>query len=319
MATQRKEKSPPTDRPVLEIRAKGPGVRPGRVPVPDLIKICEDAQRAVNRQAEAMEGRQTGHRGPVPASLRRECTLELIGIKAGSTRLQFTLAKPERPLFPEQATLAGDVVSELAITIKHLGNGDSPREIDEGVLQTLYDLGSITETTRISEIEWIAPRTSTHRRVWGSINATVRERVASRLSSPRKVVRQVDGVLDMADFRPRDRKCRIDPAIGSSVMCTFDEKDSAKIQSLMRRPVRVRGEATLQPYSDRVDVLRIDSIEPLSSLALGEGDFFANYSLAELVGMQGVKPVEDVSILAGGFPEDVDVDAFLKDIQSGRG
>ena len=46
--------------------------------------------------------------------------------------------------------------------------------------------------------------------------------------------------------------------------------------------------------------------------------FFASHSLEKLVQLQGVKPLEDISVLAGGFPADEDIDAFLGDIYERR-
>jgi hypothetical protein len=316
--SQRKGKSTRTDRPILELRARGPGVRPGRVPVPDLIRICEEAQKAVNRQAEALEGRKTLHPGPISDQLRQECTLELIGIKRGSTRLQFGLARSQTPIpFPDQATFGEDVIGELAKTIKSLGN-DNKREADPGVLQALYGLSSFAQRKKISEIEWIAPKSSTRKKIIAPLTLKVHDRVAVRLSAPRKAQRQVDGILDMADFKPDDLRCRIDPAIGAPVTCTFDERNSTEVQLLIRQAVRVCGEATIAPYSDRVESLHIQKIERLPSLSLGKDNFFAESSLSELVSAQKVKPIKDMSSFASGFPEEEDIDAFLEEIYAAR-
>ena len=308
-----------SERTILQLKVSGPGVRRGRIPVPDLIRICEELQNTVNRQAEAMQGKKTMHPGPINSAIQKECTLELVSIKRGSTRLQFGLARPQEPLiFPDQTTFGAEVVAELALTIRSLGNGNSLREIDAGVLQALYGLGGLTESRRISEMDWIAPKTNGRNRIVAPVNKRVREHVAARLSTPRRAKMHVDGVLDMADFKPRDQKCRIDPAIGVSVMCSFQEKHASQVQSLLRRPVRATGEAILKPYSERIEVLNIHEIEPLPSLALGAGNFFAGSSLAELAAAQNVKPLNDISVLAGGFPEDVDIDKFLEDIYSSR-
>ncbi len=317
MATHR-EKKPHADKPILELRAKGPGVRPGRVPVPDLIRICEEAQRAVNRQAETLQGRKTLHPGPIADQLRQECTLELIGLKRGSTRLQFGWAKPQTNIeFPDQSTFSEDVVRELAVTIKSLGNGNK-HESDPGVIQALYGLSAVTEQRRIAEIEWVALRAGTRKKVSAFVNRKVRERAAARLSSPRKAERQVDGVLDMADFKPNDLKCRIDPAIGAPVFCTFNERNATQVQLLMRQPVRAIGEATIAPYSERIDSLHIHTIERLPSLSLGKDNFFAESSIEELASLQKVKPIKDMSTFASGFPVDEDVDQFLEEIYSAR-
>ncbi len=318
MAGQRKRKS--KDKPILEIKTAGPGVRPGRIPVPDLIKLCEEVQKAVNRQAEALRGRNTAHPGPIAEELRKDCTLELIRMKRGSTRLQFAPAKSQAHIpFPDQVTFSEEIIGELARTVKDLGNGNKKREADPGVLQAIYRLVGVTTQKRVTAIELIAPKAGDRKRIAAPVNQRVKERIAACLSSPAKSIREIDGILDMADFKPNDLKCRVDPAIGASVFCTFDERDAAKIQRLIRQPVRVVGEATIAPNSNRIDSMHIHSIERLPSLSIGKDNFYAESSLSELASLQKVKPIRDMSTLAGGFPEDEDIDGFLDEIYSARG
>ncbi len=315
-----KKKRTTSKNPILKLRVKGPAIRSGRISVPDLIRICQEAQSSVNRQAEAMEGLKTIHPGPVKDAIRKGCTLDLVGIEKGSTTLSFVSAEPQERLeFPDQRTLATDVIGEFAMTIKFLGSGkDKDREVDEGVLQGLYALGGIADGKRITEIEWISPKTGSHKRIAAKVNRVVRERVAARLSSPKKQTAQVDGVLDMADFKPNELKCRIDPAIGAPVLCTFEERDSSRVQSLLREPVRVIGEGTFQPYTHRLEFLHIHTIERLPSLSLGEGNYYSGSSLADLAAKQKVKPIKSIAELSGGFPSDENIDQFLDEIYKAR-
>jgi hypothetical protein len=101
-------------------------------------------------------------------------------------------------------------------------------------------------------------------------------------------------------------------------MCTFDESRANQVHALLRKPVRALGEAILQPHTSRIESLHIESIERLPSLSLGEGNFFASPSLSELASVQKVKPMKDISSLAGGFPKDEDIDDFLEEIYSAR-
>lgn len=82
--------------------------------------------------------------------------------------------------------------------------------------------------------------------------------------------------------------------------------------------MRVSGEATIAPHSDRIECLHIHSIERLPSLSLGKDNFFAESSLSELASLQKVKPIKDMSTFASGFPDDEDIDAFLEEIYSAR-
>ncbi len=304
--------------PVLRLRVRGPGVRSGRISVPDLIRICQETQNAVTRQAEALEGRKTIHPGPTTQLIRHECTLELVAIRKGSTTLEFALAKPQLFLpLEEVGTFATTVVQELADTIKSLGNGNKKTNIDPGVLGSIYGLGSVVAPKRITGVEWISPKRDGRQQIRAIVDTIVRERAAKRLSSPTKVSRFVDGILDMADFRPRDRKCRIDPAIGTPVMCSFRPEDEHVIQTLLRQPVRASGIATIQPYTGRIELLDISSIEALPSLSLGEGNFLASQSIQQLIEAQSVKPIRDISRFAGIIPDD-EIDDFVSDIYQSR-
>jgi hypothetical protein len=307
-------------KPILTLRVKGPGVRSGRISIPDLIQICSEAQNSLNRQAEAVEGFKTMHPGPVKNVIRKGCTLDLVRIGKGSTTLSFVPAESQQPLaFPGQTTFASDVIERLAVTIRDIGNGKGKGlEIDEGVLQGIYGLGGIAEGRRITEIEWISPKTGSHKRVAAKVNKVVRERVAARLSSPRKQTAQIDGMLDMADFKPNELRCRIDPAVGAPVPCTFEERDASQVQSLLREPVRVIGEGTFQPYTQRLESLHIRTIDRLPSLSLGEGNYYSETSFADLAAKQKIKPTKNASDLSGGFPSDENIDQFLEEIYKAR-
>lgn len=319
MTTKHRKKRADSEEPILQLRVKGPGVRRGRIPVPDLIKICEEAQRTINKQAEALQGRKTHHPGPTTNVIREECTLELVGIKSGSTRLQFGLAKPQVPLFQGQQSFSSEAVGEIALTIKSLANGREPtRDVDAGVLQALYRMGAVAESKRITEIEWIAPRLASRKRIVAPVNQRVRERIAVRISSPRRERMQIDGILEMADFKPDDLKCRIDPAIGVSVLCSFHEREINQVQALLRKPVRASGNAVIAPYTNRIESFNIQAIERLPSLSLGEGNFFAESPLASLAAVQKVRPTRDFTTLRGGFPDDENIDKFLDEIYSRR-
>ncbi len=73
---QKKGAKPENKNVLLQIKVDGPGIQKGRIPIPDLIRICQETQNAVNRQAEAIEGRSTIHPGPVAANIQHECTLD---------------------------------------------------------------------------------------------------------------------------------------------------------------------------------------------------------------------------------------------------
>lgn len=302
---------------ILELRVRGTSVRRGRIPLPELIKICEEAQNAVIRQAEALEGKKTVHPGPANAAIRERCTLELVGLKAGSTRLQFGVTKPQMPL-PESATLAEDAIRELREVFHSLENSHQ-KQIDPGVLQAVYKFSGVIGSQGVNSIDWISiERNGRRKRHKATVDGATKECAAARLSAPRTATVHVDGVLDMADFKPGDKKCRIDPAIGVPIPCTFDPEKENVVYKLLRSPVRIIGKAVFRPYTDQIDSIHIDEIRPLHSLEVGKDTFFANLSIEELARYQNISTLQDVRSLSGGIPEDEDVDAFLQDIYESR-
>lgn len=310
----KKQKSENKAKPVLTVKLEGPGIRKGRVPIPDLVRICRDVQDAINKQAEALQKRKTYHPGPIKRSIQEDCTLELIAIRGNSpTALEFDFRKPQRTLdFAEE--FGAEAIRELGHTISGVGKKRAGG-FDPGVLLKLYSLTGIITPKGISRINLITPAHNGHAKTISSvITKSVRNSVAKRLSAPRTALVEVDGVLEMADFKREDYKCRIDPAIGAAVMCTFDPQNADQIYGMLRRYVRVKGSGIIHPYTDKIDVVHIDEIIPLTPL--GDESFFANSSLAEL--MDNVKPLNDPSILVGGIPADEDVDEMLKVIYDAR-
>jgi hypothetical protein len=314
-----------SNKPILRVILKGPGVRSGRIAVPDLIRLCEEAQNAVIRQAEAIEGRKTVHPGPPTNFVRTGCTLELIGIKRGSTTLEFGLADPQLKI-AEMSTLGEDAITELTKTIRNLGNGASAAknktgagEIAEGVLHGIIGLGrAVAQMKGITELRLVSPRAPQKPVINAPVNEAVTKAVAKRLSRPRRARVIIDGYLEMADFKPRDQKCRIEPAMGPAINCTFTADQEEQVAALTRHPVRITGEGLFPPNSEKIEVISIEKIEPLPSLAVGEGQFFSDLTLGDLAKMQDVSAIQDPSKLAGGFPSDEDIDAFLKDIYENR-
>ncbi len=306
-------------KPILTLRIEGPGIRKGRVPIPALVLICQEAHNAINRQAEVLKSRKTMHPGPTAHSIQEACTLELIAIRGNSpTILEFDLRNPQRELdFSEE--FGARAIKEFAAAISGINKKSTNNGVDPGVLLRLYSLAGVITPKGISRIDWITHSLNGHRRtISAAITKVVRTRVAKKLSAPRKAVVEVDGVLDMADFKKEDYKCRIDPPIGSPVMCTFDPQQANLIQSLLRKYVRVKGQGTIKPYTDKIEVVHISEIVSLSPTALSDQSFFANVSLADLMAASNVRPLDDPSVLAGGIPADEDIDEMLKTIYDSR-
>jgi hypothetical protein len=303
---------------VLTLRVRG--LRPGRIGVSELNQITAAAQSAVNRQAEALEGRQdTRHPGPPVAKVHSECALELVSLTKGSTVLGFDFAAPQQTL-PTIGARGLIAVNEVGQSIQRVARGQWD-EVDAGVLKSLDDL-TAPFTGRIVSIDWVAPSVGggelRRPRVVATLTKRTREQIVGHLapSQTRPVSRE--GVLEMADFKPDEFKCRLRPTLEPAVVCTFDAAQSNEIQAALRHPVRIEGTATIDSTTERVEIIRVERITALDSLDLDAGSFFAHPTFDALVRQQAIKPLRSLAQLAGGLPDSLDVDDMLADIYDQR-
>lgn len=307
-------------KPLLTLRIQGPGIRQGAISVPDLIRICQATQNAVNRQAEAMQGGLSLRPGPKSSVVRQECTLELTGIKKGSTVLPFGLAKPQQPLpIPQMTTFGRDVVRRVATAVKSLGSRRPPKNgyFEPGLLDSLRDMGEVLNKD-VTKIEWIVPGNG-RPSIKAIFDTRVRERVSERIKSPSTRPQTVEGVLEMADFKEQDHKCRIHPLVGQPIVCTFTPDQEQGVYDALRKPVKIEGTATVNPHSGRLESIAIAKIGVTEQLLIGAKEFYSGRTLEQLAEAQGIAPLSNPRVLVGGWPEGEDLDVFLEDIYSSRG
>ena len=304
--------------PLLKLRIEGPGIRAGTISVPDLVKILTAAQNAVSRQAEAMRGGQSLRPGPKSSVVYQECTLELTGVEKGSTVLPFVLAKSQQQLpMPELTTFGREVVREVVTAVKSIGSRN-PRKagFEAGLLDSLSEMGEVLNRD-VTRIEWIVPGNG-RRAVKAVFDKRVRERVLQRIKTPSTRTETVEGVLEMADFKEQEHKCRIHPPLGQPITCTFTPKQEQEIYDALRKPVNITGTATINPNNGRVESIAIKSIGVTEQLLIGAREFHSGKSLQQLADAQGVEPLTNPKALIGGWPDGDDVDEFVEDIYSSR-
>jgi len=304
--------------PLLKLRIEGPGIRAGAISVPDLVRICHATQDAVNRQAEAMRGGQSLRPGPKSSVVYQECTLELTGIEKGSTVLPFVLAKPQQQLpIPELTTFGREVVREVVTALKNIGSR-KPRKsgFEAGLLDSLSEMGEVLNKD-VTKIEWIVPGNG-RRSVKAVFDRRVRDRVLERIKAPSTRTETVEGVLEMADFKEQDHRCRIHPLIGQPIVCTFTPEQEQEVQDALRKPVSITGKATINPNNGKVESIAIKSLSVTEQLLIGAKEFHSGRSLQQLAEAQGVEPLTNPKVLVGGWPDGEDVDEFVEDIYSSR-
>jgi uncharacterized protein YdhG (YjbR/CyaY superfamily) len=167
-----------TKPPLLEIKITGPGVKPGCIALGLLYKICNEAQEAVNRQAQAIESKTTGK--PITEAAMRECRLELVGLRKGSTILEFSPASKHPSLLPEVELLGVEAVSEVATTLRAVNQRSGKwRAPDPRVLDALEVLGSIFQEG-VDRLKWIAPANAGRKRTTAEFDPSYLPKIKRR-------------------------------------------------------------------------------------------------------------------------------------------
>lgn len=304
-----------TPKPALTLKVEGPDIRPGRIPVRDLLVICEHAQSAVNRQAEAMEGRQTLRPGPKIGKVRQECSLDFVSIGKGSATLSFDPSKPQQTL-PRMRTLSDDAIVAVAEAVAAISKGTRV-EVDPGVLDSLKNMGALFGNG-VRSIKWIVPARPGRKKVAATFNAKVQRRIVEKLAPPVTRPVTLQGTLEMADFKPSDQKCRIHPPLQTPIICTFGPELADEVYANLRFPVEIDGTAAINGQTGKTESIAIKKVKPLDPLMVNAGSFFRGWSLEHLAQMQGVEPLRDPKSLAGGWPDDEDLDAALAEIYQQR-
>lgn len=309
-------------RSVLRLKVKGSHIRPGRIPVPELIAICTQAQLAIHRQAEALEGRKSLKPGPKSAGVLEKCTLEVFAIGRGSAVISFAEPDPE-PLpqadmlaFPgiEMPTLGETAVLAVVNSINSVRRGKLD-VVEEGVIRSFQELGELLNNG-VSSIEWIAPRGARKRTV-AVFDQKVRDRVHETLQQPTTKLLTLDGILEMADFKPSDLKCLIHTEGDFRVPCSFTQDMADAVYRALRHATRIKGIATLNPQSKRPEAIELKSVEVLNPKLIDAESFFVGQSLQDLATAQGIG-VDSPIATAEEVGSDEDLDAFLANIYSLR-
>ncbi len=265
-----------------------------------------------------MRGGQSLRPGPKSLVVYQECTLELTGIEKGSTVLPFVLAKPQQQLpMPELTTFGREVVREVVTAVKNIGSRRPRRSgFEAGLLDSLSEMGEVLNKD-VTKIEWIVPGNGS-RSVKAVFDKRVRDRVLERIKTPSTRTETVEGVLEMADFKEQDHRCRIHPLIGQPIVCTFTPEQEQEVQDALRKPVSITGKATINPNNGKVESIAVQSLNVTEQLLIGAKEFHSGRSIQQLAEAQGVEPLSNPKVLVGGWPEGEDVDEFVEDIYSTR-
>ena len=307
-------------RSILRLKVHGPHIKPGRIPIPELLVICEQAQLAVNRQAEVLRGKPGLRPGPTATLVKDECTLELFSIGRGSAVMSFAGPEPkpqaQTDLDLDIETLGEAAVREVVMSLRAAkGRKKTSITMDVGVKRSFQEMGKLLNNG-VSKIEWSTLGTARSRsRVTAVFDDQARTRIDnSEQGSSLKPV-NIDGRLEMADFKHGDLKCIIHTPEGQRVTCSFTADIEDDVYQALRHVARVTGSASINPKTERIEHIALSSVKVLDPFFDHSQAFFASMTLEQLTKAQGVDPTFDLRTLKDAWPEDEDVEAFLATLE----
>jgi hypothetical protein len=302
----------------LQVRMMGPAVDNHRMSINDFVFFTRQLQMALDRVAQVILGRtESNRRGPKPADIRKTCSLEIVDVGPGSLNLVCDLP-PKNDLFED---VGSEAVTALVQGIGSVGTSKgTPYGYDKGVLLALRESGKLFDRG-ITEIKYDFQPPAGGHRSRAVYTPQVHLRLIAMIREPMANQRVLEGRLLMGDFRETAFKCRLHPAVGRPVTCSFEEFQKDVILEALTHHVRLSGEAVEE--GGQILELRIDDIELLETeinlKRTGESFFEKSFDINELALQQGVSPVSDFGKLLGDFwPEEEKADAFISQVREWR-
>ena len=307
----------PKEKPLFKIKIEAPTLKKGHIPVSLLLRICQDAQDAVEKQADAIKG-GIGKLNEREGAKKQAITLELIGLRKGSTFLDFAEAPTKQMdlgYMNELPPLGVEAVADIAELLRSANKNRAAwgDRLVPGVLDALNDMGELLKEG-VDSFKWIIPPINGGRSKSTPFTPSTLSRIkekrqeinASRRTATAKTVTLTESFLD-GMLEVGDGKCRIEPLMGEPLTVTYGADQATKVLEAQHKPVRVK----IDQQRKLVDISLKDEGTMDSNL------FFQAKTIEELIAEQGVQPVISLEAVAGWIPNE-DVDAFLDAIYSDR-
>ena len=312
----------------LSICLSGGSVRPGHIPITQLLRLMTEFNKALQRVGRVLMGEaESVRKGPVERNIRDVIALDLVEVSHGSPATVLGLERSCGQLSFEGMDFGQQIIEKCLAGLETIQSVDAeiPATFDCGVVLALRDLGGVFEQG-VSEIRFTLNRHT------GPLVARYTEtgykRVQERIQGPQLNIRTIEGRLLMADFKEHGTRCRIHPSVGDSVMCFFNEDQKEEVYENILHFVRVSGEARQDPSTGKItsiqlhDIRRLENREEERQDLLPQGtplptDFWQALSLDTLAEIQGTVPMHDISTLFGTWPGELDdgFEALITDLR----
>lgn len=252
-----KKKSKTTFRAPLKIHFAGPAVQNHRIALLDLVSFCRQLQAAVDRAARVLLGSSSSiQSGRKPAEIRNACALDIVAVEGGSLTLTCDLpVKQQVEIFDDlgEEALVSVVngISVLASPLESL-----PKGYDKGVLLALREAGRLfSHGISAINLDLQASKGAWH----ANYTPEIYQQITVRLHKPGANLRTLDGRLLMGDFKESGLRCRLHPALGQPISCSFDETQKEAVLSALTRYVRLTGHA--KEDEGKILAFKIEDIE----------------------------------------------------------
>ena len=314
----------------LTVRFDGPAVSASRISVDQLILFLTGMNKALRRTNRVLHG--YGHsvaKGRVPSTIEEEVALDFTQITHGSPAAVIGLERRTRePVLPGMGNQDGAFEKSLRglAKIQEEDGDELPEGFDVGVLMAWRDTGKLLEQG-VNRIEiTLNHRAKPIRTIFSPRGL---KRIRQRIAGPETNIRTIEGRLVMADFKEHGTRCRIHPAAGDPILCTFSDEQKEEVLEDILQYVRIVGEAQEDPFSKKIQSIRIHDIERLDNrdedgldvLPRGTpmGDsFWTSPELDDLARTQGVSTAHDIRALFGTWPGESDdgFEELIEDLRS---
>lgn len=306
--------------PLLSLHFDGPAIQDTAILWEDLAQFVTNLDSAIQRIINVLETGTSIHIGRPTRAFQALTALEISGITPGSFAVGLNLRRTQDllPGFDLGVQAVRHLMEGLAAVERQ---SELPKEFDRGVLMALREAGRILDRG-VDQVQIIPRQTLQQpRAVYARVT---RETIISRIRVLEQEWTEAEGRLLMADVREGSLRCRLHPSTGSPLICTYSEDLATEVMKNLRRFVRIRGIATIDPAAAAIRSFEIRDLEPIEELThppipvVPPSMFWEPRSFEELAAEQGIYPLEDWTAITTGWPDDADFDSFLAAVRSVR-